>query len=360
MTAKILLTGLLLAAGLASAPPVTAVEQENKPLVIQEQGSFAAGGTVIPAKAPYNPLKPQASGQTLHGDHAYVFYQIPTNARKYPLVFLHGAGQSAKTWETAPDGREGFQNIFLRRGFGVYLVDQPRRGDAGRSTVSATVETTPDEQFWFGQFRIGIWPEFFNNTQFARSDASLNQFFRQMTPNTGPYDAGVISDAMAAVFERTGDGILVTHSQGCGPGWLTAIKSNKVRAIVAYEPGSGFVFPEGELPSPIPNASSFGPFTASEVPLEQFKALTRMPIVIYYGDNIPDQPVSEPHQDYWRAAVHMAKLWAEAVNRHGGDAVVVQFPKIGIHGNTHFPFSDLNNIEIADILSQWLKEKRVD
>lgn len=181
-----------------------------------------------------------------------------------------------------------------------------------------------------------------------------------MTPNTGPYDAGVISDAMAAVFERTGDGILVTHSQGCGPGWLTAIKSNKVRAIVAYEPGSGFVFPEGELPSPIPNASSFGPFTASEVPLEQFKALTRMPIVIYYGDNIPDQPVSEPHQDYWRAAVHMAKLWAEAVNRHGGDAVVVQFPKIGIHGNTHFPFSDLNNIEIADILSQWLKEKRVD
>ena len=360
MTAKILLTGLLLAAGLASAHPVTAVEQENKTLVIQEQGSFAAGGTVIPAKAPYNPLKPQASGQTLHGDHAYVFYQLPTNARKYPLVFLHGAGQSARTWETTPDGREGFQNIFLRRGFGVYLVDQPRRGDAGRSTVSATVEATPDEQFWFGQFRIGIWPEFFNNTQFARSDASLNQFFRQMTPNTGPYDAGVISDAMAAVFERTGDGILVTHSQGCGPGWLTAIKSNKVRAIVAYEPGSGFVFPEGELPSPIPNASSFGPFTASEVPLEQFKALTRMPIVIYYGDNIPDQPVSEPHQDYWRAAVHMAKLWAEAVNRHGGDAVVVQFPKIGIHGNTHFPFSDLNNIEIADILSQWLKEKRVD
>ena len=83
MTTKILLTGLLLAAGLASAHPVTAVEQENKTLVIQEQGSFAAGGTVIPAKEPYNPLKPQASGQTLHGDHAYVFYQLPTNARKY-------------------------------------------------------------------------------------------------------------------------------------------------------------------------------------------------------------------------------------------------------------------------------------
>ena len=184
-------------------------ESNSSLLVIREQGSFAAGGTVIPAREPYNPLKPQAAGQTLHGDHAYVFYQIPADARKYPLVFLHGAGQSAKTWETTPDGREGFQNIFLRRGFGVYLIDQPRRGDAGRSTVSATVEAKPDEQFWFGQFRLGIWPDFFEGTQFARGDESLNQFFRQMTPNTGPYDAEVISDAMTAVFDRIGSGILV-------------------------------------------------------------------------------------------------------------------------------------------------------
>ena len=46
-------------------------------------------------------------------------------ARKLPLVFWHGHGQSAKTWETTPDGREGFQNIFLRRRFSVYLIDQP-------------------------------------------------------------------------------------------------------------------------------------------------------------------------------------------------------------------------------------------
>ena len=88
------------------------------------------GGTIISAKKPYDPLHPQAAGQTLHGDHAHVFYQKPVNARKYPLVFLHGAGQSARTWESTPDGREGFQNLFLRRGYSVYLVDQPRRGDA--------------------------------------------------------------------------------------------------------------------------------------------------------------------------------------------------------------------------------------
>ena len=61
-----------------------------------------------------------------------------------------------RTWQTTPDGREGFQNVFLRRGFGVYLVDQPRRGDAGRATVASTIEAKPDEQYWFGQFRIGV------------------------------------------------------------------------------------------------------------------------------------------------------------------------------------------------------------
>jgi hypothetical protein len=49
----------------------------------------------------------------------------------------HGAGQFSKTWETMPDGHEGFQNIFLRRHFSTYLIDQPRRGDAGRSTFAA-------------------------------------------------------------------------------------------------------------------------------------------------------------------------------------------------------------------------------
>ena len=73
-------------------------------LQIEEQGSFAVGGTVLT----------DSLGHKYHGDHAYVFYQKPVDARKYPLVFAHGVGQFSKTWETTPDGREGFQNIFLR------------------------------------------------------------------------------------------------------------------------------------------------------------------------------------------------------------------------------------------------------
>lgn len=332
---------------------------KNAPLTIQEQGSFAAGGTVIENPGTFNPRQPaNPSGQTYHGDHAYVFYQKPVNARKYPLVFLHGAGQFSKTWESTPDGREGFQNIFLRRGFSTYLVDQPRRGDAGRSTVEQTVTPTPDEQMWFTQFRVGVWPDFFPGVQFPKDEESLNQYFRQMTPNTGPFDAGVISDSLTALYDRIGDGILVTHSQGGGPGWHTGMKSAKVRGIVAYEPGSGFTFPEREVPAPIEN--KFATLSASAVPMVEFKKLTRMPIIIYYGDYIPDSSDEIPARDYWRACLQMANKWAETVNKYGGDVTVVHLPKIGVKGNTHFPFSDLNNVEIADLLSKWLKEKGLD
>lgn len=122
----------------------------NTTLNIAEQGSFMVGGTVLTDSA----------GHKFHGDHAYVFYQKPVNARKYPLVFAHGVGQFSKTWETTPNGRDGFQNIFLRRGFSTYLVDQPRRGNAGRSTDSVTIAPVFDEEVWFNRFRLGVWPNF--------------------------------------------------------------------------------------------------------------------------------------------------------------------------------------------------------
>ena len=229
----------------------------------------------------------------------------------------HGAGQFSKTWETTPDGREGFQNLFLRRRFATYLIDQPRRGDAGRSTVEATIKPTPDEQLWFNQFRVGVWPNYFDGVQFDRSPETLNQYFRAMTPNTGPFDMNVLSDGVSALFDRIGPGILFTHSQGGGPGWLTAIKNQNVKAIVAFEPGSGFVFPEGEVPPPKPSA--FDTVQGAAVPMSQFMALTKLPILIVYGDNIPAQPMPMPAQDSWRARLEMARLWRDSVNKHGGD-----------------------------------------
>lgn len=334
-------------------------ESSNGPLQIKEQGSFAAGGTMTTAPGTFNPRKPMApDGQTYHGDHAYAFYQIPVNARKLPIVMWHGAGQFSKTWETTTDGREGFQNIFLRRRFGVYLIDQPRRGGAGRSMVEATIKPTPDEQLWFNQFRIGLWPNYFEGVQFAQDAQTRDQFFRTMTPNTGPFDMGVVSNGVSAVFDKVGPGILFTHSQAGGPGWLTAIKNDKVKAIVALEPGSSFVFPEGEVPAPIPSA--FDTVQGAAVPMSQFLALTRIPILILYGDNIPAEAVDLPAQDSWRARLTMARHWRDAVNKHGGKVTLVRLPEIGIKGNTHFLMSDLNNVQIADLVSKYLAEKGLD
>ena len=131
------------AAIIVSASAMGGGNGEPAPLIIKEQGSFAVGGTVISNPGAFDLYKQTPEGQTFHGDHAYVFYQVPVNARKLPLVFWHGAEQFSKTWETTPDGREGYQNIFLRRGFAVYVIDQPRRGDAGRSTLPITITPRP-------------------------------------------------------------------------------------------------------------------------------------------------------------------------------------------------------------------------
>ncbi len=327
-------------------------------MVIERQGSFAVGGTVITNPGTFDPMTLTPAGQTLHGDHLYAFYQIPAKARKFPLVMWHGYGQSARSWETTPDGREGFQNIFLRRNYGVYLIDQPRRGRGGRSTQPVTLTPTPDEQKWFDIFRLGVWPNFFPGVRFSQSPEALDQYFRQMTSDVGPIDIEANADAVAALFAKIGPGILVTHSHSGGMGWQTVLKSDNIRAVVSYEPGSGFIFPPGDAPADMPSRA--GTLKASEVPLADFMKLTRIPIVIYYGDNIPQQPSENPGQDNWRVRLAMAKLWVEAINQHGGDAKLMHLPEIGIYGNTHFPFLDTNNIQIADLMSGFLKEKNLD
>ncbi|WP_434636204.1 alpha/beta hydrolase [Klebsiella sp. I138] len=354
-TRSVLISTLALCS-MASGPAINAAYGE--PLVIQAQGSFSAGGTMNRTPGTFDAKKPlDAAGQTWHGDHASVFYQIPEHPHRYAIVMLHGAGQSSRTWQSTPDGREGFQNIFLRRGFSTYLVDQPRRGAAGRSMVEGTVVPKADEQLWFNQFRVGIWPDYFKGVQFSHDKEALNQYFRQMTPNTGPFDINVISDAMSAVVDKSGPAILFTHSQGGGPGWYTAMKNDKVKAIVAFEPGSSFVFPDNELPAPMPSA--FDTLKGEPVPVKQFMALTKIPVLIIYGDNIPDKPVAMPAQDSWRVRLAMAREWRDVVNKHGGDVTVIHLPAIGITGNTHFPFSDRNNVQIADLVSRFLQEKHL-
>ncbi|MBL7722963.1 MAG: alpha/beta fold hydrolase [Chitinophagaceae bacterium] len=332
----------------------TTIAPASSNLQIQKQGAFSAGGIVVKSDGVFDALKPwnvQQGGQTRHGDHADVFYQIPANPKRNAMVFLHGYGQTRRSWQTTADSREGFADIFLRKGYGTYLVDQPGRGAAGQTTKPGQITATPDDQTWFTQFRIGLYPNFNEGVQFPKDSVSLDRFFRMMTPNTGAVDETTIVNAMSAVFDKSGDGILFTHSAGGTPGWKTAIKNNHVKAVVAIEPG-GFVFPEGETPAD--NRGGNG------VPLEEFKKLTKIPIVVYFGDYIPAEETNAASLNFWRTVLATARQWAKVVNAHGGDATIVYLPEIGIKGNTHFVMSDLNNGEIADLVTKWLKGKGLD
>ena len=115
------------------------------------------------------------------------FIRYQRERRDTNLVFLHGSGQSRVCWQTTADGREGFDTLFMRKGYGVYLIDQPGRGEAGQTANPVEVSGETQDQNWYTQFRIGLYPERYEGSQFPEGEEALDQFFRQMTPNTGNY-----------------------------------------------------------------------------------------------------------------------------------------------------------------------------
>ena len=206
--------------------------------------------------------------------------------------------------------------------------------------------------FWFDIWRIGIWPDYNEGVQFPKDSVSLSQFFREMTPDISDHKQDV--PALGALAKRIGDHILVTHSAGGFPGWMSAMLNPEVKAVVSYEPG-GFVFPEGEVPERIDGLT--GGAAGISVSPEQFNRLTEIPIVLYFGDYIPETPTKNLGDENWRVRLQMARKFVETVNLHGGNATLVELPKIGIYGNTHFLMQDLNNDELAELLDEWLSKQ---
>lgn len=340
----------------------------EEPIVLRTQGSFTVGGATLTHEGTFSRehfLEPQ--GQTAYGDHAYVFYQIPVNAKKYPIVFQHGGAQTKRTWESTLDGRDGFQNIFLRKGYSVYLIDQPRMGEAGLA-LKADSGKNPyaanplyADKTLYELCRIGVYPNQFKTSQFPKGDKALEAFQRSWTTYSGELDDDLNAQALSALFEKIGPAILFTHSMGGTIGWRTPILTNKVKAIVAFEPGgTPFIFPEGEVPEALPTTYAPVIATAKAVALKDFEKLTQIPMLLIYGDNIAQNSSKEIGPDKWRSELDMAKKFVAAVNRHGGKAKLIHLPEIGIRGNTHFLMSDLNNKEIADLTQKWLQDQLLD
>ncbi len=88
--------------------------------------------------------------------------------------------------------------------------------------------------------------------------------------------------------------------------------------------------------------------------------MAKIPIQIVWGDNIPSDPHPAVAADVWRLSAMASRKFVDALNRRGGDAAIPDLPSIGITGDTHFPFSDLNSPHIADLLSDFLRAKGLE
>lgn len=229
------------------------------------------------------------------------------------------------------------------------MVDQPRRGEAGATTsmtkdafLDAWAEDSkdykPGDQAWYTHFRIGrTAPERYEGSQFPAGDEVQNQFFRQMTPNTGDTDQAVAASALSAVMEdvykMTGNkSIFITHSAGGAIGWDVA--AEHIAAIVAIEPGG-----------------------TPEIGSEQYKKLlgAGIPITIYFGDYIDNGPEDIMSTGFWKSIRDGAVQFAESYNADGGNCTVVNLPDVGITGNSHFMFQEMNNDVIADHIDAWIQ-----
>ena len=176
-------------------------------------------------------------------EHAYVQYYIPQNRNESPpIVLVHGGGMHGGTWETTPDGRPGWLNLLVARGYEVHVLDNVERGRSG--FAPGLWEGAPllrsQEEAW-SLFRIGPPEGFAARTPFPGSlfpIEAFDAFARMMVPRwltTTPLHV----EALVALLQRTGPAVVICHSQG---GEITLDAAMRVpqlfAGLIAVEPST--------------------------------------------------------------------------------------------------------------------------
>jgi pimeloyl-ACP methyl ester carboxylesterase len=303
------------------------------PLRIERQGSFFVGGHDVHSDTLSSTNAREPSG-TITVEQVYVRFQVPERATGHPLTLIHGCCLTAKTWETTPDGRMGWDEYFVRKGRSVYVIDQASRGRsaADPSIINAVKlrKTPPDtlptisfvshEEAWT-VFRFG--PEYgktFAGLQFPL-DAEA-EFWKQMVPDWAaslPTPNPTVP-AMSELARRLNGIVLISHSQsGIYPFQTAALRTDGIAGIVAIEPGD------------CPPANG------------DMRPYAKLPILVLFGDYV-DQSAR------WGPRMKACREFVAAANTSGGRVDLVVLPDVGFHGNSHMLMQDRNNLEIADWL----------
>jgi pimeloyl-ACP methyl ester carboxylesterase len=285
-----------------------------------EQHRFAQNG----AARAVDPNGHYRSGQM----YVQAFLQAQPSGRP-PVLLWHGGGMTGVNWETTPDGRPGWRDAFLRAGYDVYVSDAVERGRAGWSRWPDIYEAPPLhrtlEEGW-DMFRIGPAGGWHEHATQRRAHpggqfpaAAFDDFATQWVPRWAGHEALTLA-AYDALLQRIGRCIVIGHSQGGGFA-LEAVRRrpHDVAAVVAIEPSGAPAQAGATLP----------------------------PHLYVWGDHVQAHPV-------WRGYRETVERHAQGVRAAGGRADVLDLPREGVHGNSHFPMLDLNAADVAGRVLSWL------
>ena len=345
--------GALLAGGPAHAQQLSEVQKPAEPLTLEQQGSFFVGGHPIDIEiTEWEELGPDfAKAFGMPGkamvDQMYVQFQKPPGSERHvPIVFLHGCCLTSKTWETTPDGRMGWYEYFTRKGFPTYLAEQSGRGRSGFNPTGFNEvregKLPPAEQrrmllatdkFAWLIFRFGpkfgeAWPD----QQFPMDH--VDELYKQVVPDLiltevaslgkqfgSPETDNPTVVNMATLAKELDGAILVGHSQTSPVPTQAALKKMPgIKGLIQLETGC------------------FSNLTPDEV-----KVLARIPMLVVVGDHW-DTPQPPPD----------CKKEMDEINGGGGDFTFISLPDLGMKGNSHMFMQDKNNLQVADVLIDWI------
>jgi len=345
-----ILVGVTLAGVLGTAIGVEAqalkdLQTPDTPLVLKAQGSFFVGGEK--AEETQVELGGLGPGGHITVNQMYVRYMVPQGGDGHlPVVMVHGATLTGKSWETTPDGRMGWDEYFVRKGHPVYVPDQVGRGRSGFNQAvfnNVRAGTVPVGQLppWLRFSDEVVWPNFrFGSTPGAPySDSqfpvqAVDELSKQGVPDMsfGLPRPNRTFKALSELATQLQGAVVMGHSQS-GPFPLEAalLTPTATKGLVLVEPGRC-------------------PDTYTD---QQITTLAMVPVLVVFGDH-RDTPTGISTRPSWQLSFESCQALIGRLKAAGGDAEMLNPKDRGIRGNSHMIMQDKNHLQIADLILQWI------